>query len=92
MRLLAYGGTAYVERRRIGAWGEVPRGALEDTYGMPGEAVSYGCGLLEGQPCLILRQRQTTDIGRTYAFSLLLDPGAEVWARFGWNAAASRNC
>jgi hypothetical protein len=38
-------------------------------------------------PFVILRQRQTTDSGRSYAYSLLLDPGREVWETFDWNGA-----
>lgn len=87
MRLLAYGGIKYIERRRIGEWAEIKRGALEDTYGMPDNAIVYGCGILSNKPFLIYRQRQITDTGRSYAYTLLLDPGEENWKRFGWNAA-----
>ncbi|HEY9285111.1 MAG TPA: hypothetical protein VIP46_16785, partial [Pyrinomonadaceae bacterium] len=88
MRLLAHGGTSYTERRRVGAWPSIPRDALEDTYGLPGASRIYGLGVLEDcQPFLIYRLRQVTDSGRSYAFSLLLDPGGEVWERFGWNCA-----
>jgi|GEM_PF-3209304 len=88
MRLLAHGGTSYTERRRVGAWPAIPRGPLEDTYGLPGESTIYGLGVLEDcQPFLILRRRQITDAGRSYAFTLLLDPGRDVWLTFGWNAA-----
>ncbi|MCA1592089.1 MAG: hypothetical protein LC754_05450 [Acidobacteria bacterium] len=87
MRLLAYGGTSYNERQRIGAWGDIPRGALEDTYGLPEQTLIFGLGMLDEQPFLVVRQRQVTETGRAYAFSLLLDPGRDVWERFRWNAA-----
>jgi hypothetical protein len=88
MRLLAHGGTSYTERRRVGAWPAIPRGPLEDTYGLPGESTIYGLGILEDcQPFLVLRRRQITDAGRSYAYTLLLDPGRDVWLTFGWNAA-----
>ncbi|MDX6695169.1 MAG: hypothetical protein QOF02_2772 [Blastocatellia bacterium] len=88
MRLLAYGGTSYNERQRIGVWGDISRGALEDTYGLPEQMMIYGLGVLDEQPFLVVRQRQLTETGRAYAFSLLLDPGSDVWERFRWNAAA----
>lgn len=88
MRLLAHGGTSYSERHRVGVWPDIPRHVLEATYGLPGETLSYGLGVLESHPpFLIVRQRQITGSGRSYAFSLLLDPGPVVWGDFGWNAA-----
>jgi hypothetical protein len=61
---------------------------LESTYGLPGDSLTYGLGILDDcLPFLIVRVSQLTDIGRDYAYSLLLDPGREVWERFGWNAA-----
>jgi hypothetical protein len=87
MRLLAYGGTSYNERQRIGAWSDIPRGALESTYGLPEQSLIYGLGVLDAEPFLVIRQRQLTETGRAYAFSLLLDPGRAIWERFGWNAA-----
>ena len=87
MRILAYGGTGYYERLRLGEWGEIARAALEDTLGMPGEQMIYGVGLTSHQPFVVLRQRQTIEGGRSYAFSLLIDPGEKIWERFRWNAA-----
>lgn len=87
MRLLAYGGDRYAERRRIGSWPPIPPGALYDTYGLTSGTIAFGLGLLEQQPFLIVRQGQKQD-QRFYTYSLLLDPGVEVWERFGWNGAA----
>jgi hypothetical protein len=91
MRLLAYGGTSYDERCRIapGALGSIPPGTLSDTYGLSEEELSYGLGLLADlQPFLIVRQKQNIHDRGGYAYTLLLDPGRNVWERFGWNAAA----
>jgi len=88
MRLLAHGGTSFSERHRIGPWTSIPREVLESTYGLPGDSMIYGLGVLDDcQPFLVIRVRQVTEIGRSYAYSLLLDPGRDVWVRFGWNAA-----
>lgn len=88
MRLLAHGGTSFSERHRLGSWPSIPREVLESTYGLPGESMIYGLGVLDDcQPFLVIRVRQVTEIGRSYAYSLLLDPGRDVWVRFGWNAA-----
>jgi hypothetical protein len=88
MRLLVYGGTGYYERQRIGSWGTISREALEDTYGLPQDKNIYGLGIADNQPALIFRQRQQTETTRSYAYTLLLDPGKSIWQRFGWNAAA----
>lgn len=87
MRLFAYGGTEYAERCRIGAWPAMATGPLDDTYGLSGDGVSFGCGLLENDPILIIRQAQKQG-QRLYAYSLLLDSGPTVWERFQWNAAS----
>ncbi len=88
MRLLVYGGTGYYERQRIGSWETISREALEDTYGLPQDKNIYGVGLPDNQPALIFRQRQQTETVRSYAYTLLLDPGRNIWERFGWNGAA----
>jgi hypothetical protein len=88
MRLLAYGGTGYYERQRIGAWENAPRDALDDSFRLTEEQLTFGLCLIEKEPMLVVRQLQVTDTGRTYAYSLLLDPGATVWDRFEWDAAA----
>lgn len=87
MRLLAHGGTSFAERCRIGYWPAIARGALEDNYGLSGETLAYGLGVLETEPFLIVRQLQKHG-DRYYAFSLLLDPGEKVWDSFEWNAAS----
>ena len=89
MRLLAYGGTSYIERCRIGQWPNILEGALSDTYLLGGNELRFGVGLLqEDSPFLILRQRQHIENRGGYAFTLLLDPGVEVWEKFQWNGAA----
>jgi hypothetical protein len=91
LRLLVHGGNSYNERRRIGAWLEVSRGVLEDKHGLNSDVPVFGLGLLEDrEPFLIVRRRESTSGVRVYAYSLLLDPGREVWgkAKFDWNAAA----
>lgn len=87
MRLLAYGGTGYYERQRIGAWENAPRDALDDSFRLEEEQMTFGLCLIEKEPVLVIRQLQVTKTGRAYAYSLLLDPGASVWQGFGWNAA-----
>ncbi|MDT7540240.1 MAG: hypothetical protein QOE33_144 [Acidobacteriota bacterium] len=88
MRLLVRGGNSYTERRRIGAWVEVASGALEDLYGLSAETPVFGLGLNDGQPFLVVRRLHKTEGTRIYPYALLLDPGREVLARFGWNVAA----
>jgi hypothetical protein len=88
MRLLAYGGTSLIERCQVGKWPEIPEGALGDRSSLVGSEFSYGVGLLEDQlPFVILRQRQNLQNRGGYAFTLLLDPGEQVWKTFGWNGA-----
>ncbi len=87
-RLLAYGGTSFSERRRIGQWPAIPEATLRDSYGLAANTWCYGMGVIESQPFLIFRQRQNVEQRGGYPFSLLLDPGEPVWERFGWNAAA----
>ena len=82
-RLLAYGGTSFSERRRIGQWPAVPEATLRDTYGLTATSWCYGAGTLGRQPFVILRQRQNIENRGGYPFSLLLDPGEAVWQRFG---------
>lgn len=88
MRLLAYGGTSLIERCRFGKWPAIPEGALGDRSSLIGGDFSYGVGIDDLQPFLILRQRQNLENRGGYAFTLLLDPGENVWQNFGWNPAA----
>lgn len=88
MRLLAYGGTGYYERQLIGAWENAPRDALDDSFRLEEEQLTFGLCLIDKEPVLVVRQLQVTKTGRAYAYSLLLDPGASVWDRFEWDAAA----
>ncbi|MGI8746627.1 MAG: hypothetical protein ACR2NN_29440 [Bryobacteraceae bacterium] len=87
-RLLAYGGTSFSERRKIGQWPAVPEATLRDSYGLTANTWCFGAGTLGKQPFVILRQRQNIENRGGYPFSLLFDPGDEVWQRFGWSAAA----
>lgn len=87
-RLLAYGGTSYTERQRIGDWQQISLGILQDRYGVTGGGVTVGVGLLENRPVLIVRQMQNLWNRGGYPFSLILDPGNAVWRRFGWNGGA----
>ncbi|MGI8783250.1 MAG: hypothetical protein ACR2L2_06325 [Acidobacteriota bacterium] len=88
VRLLAHGGTSYTERRRIGQWPTIPVGALEDTSSLSRDSLSFGLSLHEySSPAAIFRRRQQAEKGRSYAYTVLLDPGLAVWKRFEWNAA-----
>ena len=88
MRLLAYGGTSYSIRCRIGDWPSIPEGALGDRSPLLGQSLAFGVGLLKDQQLfLIIRQKQNAEERGGYAFSLLLDPGREVWERFNWNGS-----
>lgn len=87
-RLLAYGGTVFAERRRIGIW-SLPESTLSDFYGLTAGDESFGIGRTgEGRPTLVYRQRQHLENRGGYPFTLLFDPGEDLWLRFGWNAAA----
>lgn len=91
MRLLAYGGTRYAERARVGRWSESLRGTtsdFEDTFDIPtGQGLlSYGVGIVDDAAVLILRERQNESDRGGYPYTLLLDPGVDVWRRFEWNA------
>lgn len=88
MRLLIYGGNSYRERRKVGDWPAVPAGALGDIYGLTSEVPAYGLGILDDSPFLVFRRLNDVPGQRLYAFTLLLDPGREMWRKFGWNAAA----
>lgn len=87
MRLLAYGGTSFTERRRIGDWPDLPDGIFQDRSRLRADAPSFGVGLLSGAPFLIYRELQNVTSRGGYAYTLLLDPGRQVWQRAGWNGA-----
>ena len=86
-RLLAYGGVRFSERRRIGEWPAIPEGTLRDPYGLQAACWSFGAGTAGGSAFLILRRLQRFE-SRSYAYTLLLDPGERVWNLFEWNGAA----
>lgn len=87
-RLLAYGGTRYSERRKIGDWPPIPEGTLGDRYGVQAQRWSFGVGTVGAVPFLIFRRRQHVEDRGGYPFTLLLDPGESVWDRFRFNPAA----
>lgn len=90
-RFLAYGGTRFDERARIGVWPVIPLGALGDFYGLRPDADAYGVGILESRPFLIFRRQLIADSRGGYPLTLLLDPGEAVWANSRWHAAALLN-
>jgi hypothetical protein len=89
-RLFAFGGTRYEVRTRLGEWPETfaDTTEFESLAGLPvGEnRLAFGVGL-RPTPTLILRQRQSEQDRGGYAYTVLLDPGRELWTRCGWNAA-----
>jgi hypothetical protein len=87
VRLLVHGGNAHAERRRIGVWPDILAGTLEDRYGLTPATHAYGLGRHQGGTFAIWRRTMAAE-ERTYALSVLLDPGDDVWERFGWNAPA----
>ena len=87
MRLLVYGGNQHGERRRIGAWSDkivVP--VFQDTYGSSMMSPSFGLGVLDESPFLILRKIENFG-ERAYPLVILFDPGRATWERFKWNGA-----
>ena len=87
-RILAYGGNSYSERVRVGRWPAIERGAMGDRYATSEQALSFGVGLTGGLPFLILRQIQDSRQRGGYPYTVLLDPGREVWEKVGWNGAS----
>src|SRR2546422_833144 len=87
MRIRAYGGIRLGERVRLGDWPEFPSGEIEDDHGLTSGEISFGVGVLPPAPFLVLRERQSAGT-RFYSFTLLLDPGRDVWLRFGWTGAS----
>jgi hypothetical protein len=86
MRLLVYGGNEHNIRCEIGGWDLADKGPLYDTYGIPKGGWTVGFGILNNQGFLFLKTKQTAG-ARTYPFTILFDPGEEIWHKFGWNAA-----
>lgn len=88
-RLLAWGGTAYVWRNRLGDWPAFPSSDLEDLASLPrgAGAVSHGVGFAGDRPFVIFRERQTEEDRGGYAYTLLLDPGEAAWRAASWNGA-----
>jgi hypothetical protein len=88
VRLLAYGGNAFVERRRFGRWPSIPEGILGDYYGLSPHGMVFGCGVSGDHLFLIWRSRQNVQNRGGYPYTLLIDPGLDAWRAFGNNAAA----
>jgi hypothetical protein len=87
VRLLVYGGNQHAERRRIGAWpDEIVVPVFQDTYGSSMRSPSFGLGVLDDSPFLILRKIENFG-ERAYPLVILLDPGRDTWERFRWNGA-----
>jgi hypothetical protein len=87
LRFLAYGGTQYSERNRIGAWPKLDphfrsKSALDDAGHL-----SFGCGAGDDDAFLIVRQLQETRDRSGVPYTLLLAPSDAHWEKFGWNAA-----
>lgn len=87
-RFFAYGGTEYSVRCKVGDWHEFQEGALTDDRGIGAGDLSFGIGLDDSTAYIVLKQLQKGAADRTYAYCVLIDPGAELWIRSGWNAAA----
>jgi len=87
MNVLAYGGTRFEERQRIGEWQSDLDHVLRDQYGLSGESLSFGVGRRDGRLCVIIRQRQNVWNRGGYPYTLLLDPGDQIWTAFEWNGA-----
>jgi hypothetical protein len=90
VRLLVYGGTEHNVRSRIGNW-DVVSGVLSDLYGIPAGGWMVGFGILAEGSFLFLKTTQKGAGQRTYAYAILLDPGNQIWEKFGWNAASFAN-
>lgn len=86
MRLIIYGGTRSDIRCRIGEWGQVNTGLLSEQYGISDNEWAIGFGIDKENGYLFLKTFKEYQ-GRQYPFSLMLDPGEEIWGQFEWNAA-----
>jgi hypothetical protein len=85
-RVFAYGGTSFDERRRIGEWTKLPMSIFEDYLGLRGGLPWFGFFAPDAQrPFLAWRVLQHPEQRGGYPFTLLLDPGDDVYERFEWN-------
>jgi hypothetical protein len=86
VRVFAYGGTSFDERRRIGEWAKLPMSVFEDYGGLRSGLPWFGFFMPEGQrPFLAWRVLQNPEQRGGYPFTLLLDPGDDIYERFEWN-------
>jgi hypothetical protein len=85
MRLYAYGGTEFSTRCQIGEWHRIESGALQDKFGLKKESFAIGVGTDERSAFLVFKELQIGTANREYAYTLLLDPGADVWEAAHWN-------
>ena len=87
MRLLVFGGTAYLERKRIGAWSpRLNTEVLQDRSGLSERRPAFGVGIDNDAPYLIFRKIVPAG-DRTYPITVLLEPSEDIWKQFQWNAA-----
>lgn len=91
MRIFAFGGNRYAERARVGEWPAdfADTVEFEDVFALPfgRRLLAYGVGVRDATPVLVVRERQSEEDRGGYAYTVLLDPGAEIWKRFDYNAA-----
>lgn len=85
--LMAYGGTAYMQRARHGIWPSIPDGTLQDLYSLPKGVLCFGAGEKGGKRFLILKERQHAGSRGGYPYTVLLDPGKEVRQKSNFNDA-----
>lgn len=87
MRLFAIGGTSFDERKRLGDW-QLDAAVFKAPLPARKPAFGFGCAWIDGDLILIVRQMQLDAGKRESPFTLLIDPGAEIWERIGWNPSA----
>lgn len=87
--ILAYGGTAYSERRRVGQWPKIPDGSFQDMYGLKSDErdLTFGVGEKGNRRFVIIRQKQNPEARGGYPFTVLIDPGETTWRMYRWNGA-----
>lgn len=88
---LAYGGTSYNELTRNTNWNvHIDEPFLGDRYGLSGlqpHEPIFGVGQKKDKKFVIVRELVNREARSGYAYTLLFDPGKEVWQKAGWNGA-----